>query len=60
MSRNTCQTCRFWDSFDDERCGDCHRYPPTVYGQNEFGDTMTDCPMTNKNHWCGEWQEARP
>lgn len=69
-ARPACSTCRFWhtDEPDDEE-GICRRNPPHVAG-GSFGFTNqlfgliwrssgTEWPETNKDDWCGEYQQGR-
>lgn len=60
MNTELCQTCRFWEVFDEAAgMGDCHRYPPTVLSTSDYGDCETVEPIVHSTHWCGEWQEAK-
>lgn len=49
-----CRTCKFWNSFQDEKDGTCQRYPPTrtVDGESRF-------PLTFETEWCGEWKQVK-
>jgi hypothetical protein len=51
-----CGGCKYWrevtEPGSDERYGTCHRYPPTMIGDDE-------CPypawtVTSAEEWCGE------
>lgn len=57
-----CETCRWWNRErrkDDDKHGECRRFPPTVpymeeqIIQNQFKALWPD---TKPRHWCGEWQ----
>ena len=66
----TCPDCRYFDDScwrdgngnyhardgmrDD--IGECRRYPPTVTGISDEGDTEMAWPEVHGEYWCGEWQ----
>lgn len=54
-----CENCRFWREWSAlNEDGDCVRYPPIVVVTAE-GDTITGCPETHYDFWCGEYQPGR-
>ncbi len=61
----SCISCRFWASSnpndaqpDDPADNDgwCHRYPPVVLFYSDGSDRHGEHPVTNGDHWCGEYQ----
>ena len=52
----TCGGCRFWDEVtevgDEERYGNCRRYPPTMLQFDESPYPVW--PLTAAAEWCGE------
>ena len=63
----TCETCRFWCFPNDQRYGECRRYPPTVIYTGDIptpheasygvsGKIRSRIPNTWDDFWCGEHQ----
>ena len=56
--RPQCSHCIFWvseDTGDVSKSGHCHRYPPSVYMNQQNGVVGQKFPTTEHRHWCGEW-----
>jgi hypothetical protein len=54
-----CKTCIFYDEFDSEECGECHRYPPgpmAIPDGSEPSDAAYEWvwPVVAHDEYCGE------
>ena len=56
MKKPTCETCPFWEAWDTEPLGECHRFPPTPEVETERRDeaNLAWFPVTAESVWCGE------
>lgn len=55
-----CRNCKFWISLDDvgeeDRMGECYRYPPVrIENRSVRDETGWEHPFTHEDNWCGEW-----
>lgn len=53
MAEEKCRKCQYYEKIDDEH-GNCHRYPPQIYGGGRNNDVY---PSVLKNDNCGEYKE---
>lgn len=53
-----CDNCRFYDTrgIGPEDAGDCRRYPPSLYPQDDAGPPFFCFPTAQRKDWCGEWK----
>lgn len=54
-----CNSCQWWRSTDKTKTlGTCQRFPPVNvhYGPEYAEPNQTEHPLTNSQHWCGEYQ----
>lgn len=61
LAQSVCGNCRHWQRLDDkdqmpaeDLLGECLRFPPTIYGENEDGQTLQGLPIVEARHKCGE------
>ena len=65
-TRETCETCRFWDAVESVNgTADCRRYPPSPgawvpTGEGAMSWAAATRPMTWLSDWCGEHSPAEP
>jgi hypothetical protein len=57
----TCSTCYFWKSFDNNNYhlrdkGQCRRYPPVERSYSNC-ESYSNFPDTHMNAWCGEYKK---
>lgn len=52
-----CANCRFYKpSLISPGTGHCRRYPPTIIGFSDEGESAADYPVLDDEDWCGEHQ----
>ncbi len=51
--KRTCENCRWWLD-EKDGAGQCRRHTPTV---DVIGPKYPTWPVTDYNHWCGEWRD---
>ena len=53
--KKECGVCFFWEAFlDEDKFGDCRRYPATV--SKVEGKTATIFPTMHRTSWCGGYK----
>ena len=60
LIRPRCFRCVYWSvdtASGNATVGHCHRYPPGVYVNPQSGTVVQKFPTTERNHWCGEWND---
>lgn len=56
MNNIRCENCRWWIAIKDSIYGECHRYPPPIFGTEHFlKPTEFLFPKTTGNNFCGEF-----